>query len=99
HQGRRARLLRHRQGCRRADTYPSIWKGESVMDRPALAEFRREVNINIAFGDVELPVVSVDGAHPVIVALEDEPLFALLGRLKAIGGFANLFVRGAGRVW
>jgi hypothetical protein len=69
------------------------------MDRPALAEFRHEVNVNVAFGEVELPVVSVDGTHPVIVALEEEPLFALLGRLRAIGGFANLFVRGPGRVW
>jgi hypothetical protein len=66
-----------------------------------LDEFRQEVNWNLACGalaDVQLPVVGVDGNYPVVVALEDEPLSIVLGRLRAVGGFANLFVRGAHRV-
>ena len=68
------------------------------MTNARLAEFRRELNVNIASGAVELPVTAADGGHPVVVALEDEPLFTLIARLRAIGGFANLFVRGPGRV-
>ena len=68
------------------------------MTRVELAEFRRELNANRAFGALDLPVTGVDGGHPVVVALEDEPLFTLIARLRAIGGFANLFVRGPGRV-
>jgi hypothetical protein len=70
--------------------------GESKLDI-----FRREVNRNLAFGalaDVELPVTSDDGGCPVVVALEEERLSVVLGRLRAVGGFANLFVRGQGRV-
>jgi hypothetical protein len=43
------------------------------------------------------PVTGADGTFPDVVALENEPLSILLGRLRAIGGFANLFVRGKGR--
>lgn len=63
-----------------------------------LDEFRREVNLNLAIGalaDVELPVTDDDGGSPVVVALEDEPLSTVLGRLRAVGGYANLFVHGA----
>lgn len=34
-----------------------------------------------------------------MVALEDEKLSVVLGRLRAVGGFANLFVKGAKQVW
>ncbi|ORA19381.1 hypothetical protein [Mycobacterium angelicum] len=48
---------------------------------------------------MELPVTSDDGGFPVVVALEDERYSVLLGRLRAVGGFANLFVKGVdGRV-
>jgi hypothetical protein len=67
-----------------------------------LDEFRQEVNWNLACGpmaDVDLlPVTGDDGGRPVVVALEDEQLAILLGRLRAVGGYANLFVRGAGGV-
>ena len=66
-----------------------------------LDEFRRMVTWNLACGalaDVDLPVVGDDGGCPVVVALEDEPLWTLLGRLRAVGGFANLFVRSSKRV-
>lgn len=66
-----------------------------------LDDFRREVNSNLAYGvlaDVDLPVTNDDGGCPVVVALEDERLSVVLGRLRAVGGFANLFVRGEGRV-
>lgn len=69
---------------------------ESLLDK-----FRREVNHNLAYGpmaDVELPVTSDDGGCPVVVALDSERLSVVLGRLRAVGGFANLFVRGEGRV-
>lgn len=60
-----------------------------------LDKFRREVNWNLAVGalaDIDLPVTDDDGGHPVVVALESERLSTLLGRLRAVGGFANLFV-------
>ncbi|WP_157890415.1 hypothetical protein [Mycolicibacterium goodii] len=60
-----------------------------------LDDFRREVNWQLACGnlaDLELPVTSDDGGCPVVVALEHEPLSVLLGRLRAVGGYANLFV-------
>jgi hypothetical protein len=37
-------------------------------------------------------VTGIDGGHPVVVALADEFLSTLLGRLRAVGGFATLFV-------
>jgi hypothetical protein len=67
------------------------------MTQAQLDAFRREVNINLAIGalaDYELPVTSDDGGCPVVVALEDEALSTVLGRLRAVGGYANLFVRG-----
>lgn len=66
-----------------------------------LDAFRRAVNLSLACGDlmdVDLPVTSDDGGRPVIVALEDERLSTLLGRIRSVGGFANLFVRGADQV-
>lgn len=71
------------------------------MNQSQLDEFRREVNFNLAVGalaDFELPVTGDDGGCPVVVALEDEALSIVLGRLKAVGGYANLFVRGADQV-
>ena len=63
-----------------------------------LTEFRHAINQAITRGELALPVVGNDGIPMVIVALEDEPLFVLLGRLRAVGGNANLFVRGTGRI-
>lgn len=71
------------------------------MSASQLDEFRREVNLSIACGalaDVDLPVTSDDGGHPVVVALGGEPLSIVLGRLRAVGWFANLFVRDGDRV-
>lgn len=62
-----------------------------------LADFRHAINQGIAHGEVSLPVVGEDGIPRIVLALEDEPLFSLLGRLRAAGGNANLFVRGEGR--
>lgn len=62
-----------------------------------LDAFRSEVNINLAYGalaDFMLPVTSDDGGFPVVVALEPERMSALLGRIRAVGGYANVFVRG-----
>jgi hypothetical protein len=66
-----------------------------------LDAFRREVDFNLACGALagaELPVTSDDGGFPVVVALDDERFSVLLGRLRAVGGFANLFVKGEDRV-
>lgn len=76
-------------------------KASSVRVRKALDAFRAEVDWNLACGalaDHELPVTSDDGDHLVIVALAEEPLSILLGRLRAVGGYANLFVKGSGGV-
>lgn len=67
------------------------------MSQSQLDAFRREVNFNLAIGalaDVDLPVTGDDGGCPVVVALEEEALSTVLGRLRAVGGYANLFVRG-----
>ncbi|MEV6337200.1 hypothetical protein AB0M12_21075 [Nocardia vinacea] len=68
------------------------------MSDSQLDAFRREINVNLAVGalaDFDLPVTSDDGGFPVVVALEGEPLSILLGRLRAVGGYANLFVSNA----
>jgi hypothetical protein len=60
-----------------------------------LDTFRSQVNWHLACGvlaDVELPVTGDDGGFPVVVALDDERWSTVLGRLRAVGGFANLFV-------
>lgn len=62
-----------------------------------LDAFRSEVNVNLAYGalaDFLLPVTGDDGSFPVVVALENERVSTMLGRIRAVGGFANLFVRG-----
>lgn len=72
-----------------------------MVDNSRLDAFRHEVNLNLANGalsDVDLAVTSDDGGHPVVVALEEERLSVVLGRVRAVGGFANLFVLGDGRV-
>lgn len=71
------------------------------MNHESLDAFRRELNYDLACGtlaDVDLPVTGADGGCPIVVALEDESLSIVLGRLRSVGGFANLFVRGGGRV-
>lgn len=64
--------------------------------RQQLDDFRREVNWNLAVGplaDVGLPVTGDDGGCPVVVALARERLAVVFGRVRAAGGFVNLFVR------
>lgn len=59
--------------------------------------FRAEVNFNLAYGglaDFALPVTSDDGDFPVVVALESERMSALLGRIRSVGGYANIFTSG-----
>lgn len=71
------------------------------MNDSQLDAFRREVNLNLALGALaenDLPVTGDDGSCPVVVALENEALSTVLGRLRAVGGYANLFVRGASGV-
>lgn len=68
-------------------------------DGDARDAFRREVNVSLALGpDVELPVTDSDGGHPVLVALEADPVSVVLDRIRAAGGAANLFVRGVDEV-
>lgn len=63
-----------------------------------LVEFRSSVNRMISRGNVELPVVDVAGSRPLVFALGSEPLFTLLGRLRHIGGYANVFVKDGDRI-
>ncbi len=68
------------------------------VDSDRIDLFRREVDWNIACGalaEVDLPVTSNDGGCPVVVAFDDERFSVLLGRLRAVGGFANVFVKDA----
>ncbi|CAN5260591.1 hypothetical protein BH11ACT6_BH11ACT6_20700 [soil metagenome] len=72
------------------------------MSESRLDAFRREVNWQLACGalaDVDLAVTSDAGEFPVIVALGEERWSTVLGRIRAVGGFANLFVEGEGKVW
>lgn len=60
-----------------------------------LDEFRAALNLSLAVGelsDFELLVTDVSGDKPVVVALANERLEVLLGRLRSVGGFANVFV-------
>lgn len=73
-------------------------KASAVRAHSALDAFRAEVDWNLACGvlaDHQLPVTTDDGDHVVVVAMAEEPLSMLLGRLRAVGGYANLFVKGA----
>lgn len=66
-----------------------------------LDRFRREVDWNLAVGalaDVDLPVTDDEGASPVVVAFDDERYSVLLGRVRAVGGYANVFAKGQGGV-
>jgi hypothetical protein len=74
---------------------------EDAVSESRLDAFRREVDWHLGCGalaDFDLPVTGDDGGFPVVVALEDERLSIVLGRLRAVGGFANLFVKGNRRV-
>lgn len=67
------------------------------MNQSQLDKFRREVNLNLAVGalaDYDLPVTADDGGRPVVCAIESEPLSTMFGRLRAVGGYANVFVQG-----
>jgi hypothetical protein len=72
------------------------------MHEDRLDAFRQLIDWHLACGalaDYELPVTSDDGGFPVVVAAEGERLSMVLGRVRAVGGFANLFVKGKrGRV-
>lgn len=61
-----------------------------------LDQLRHEVNLNLAFGAVsDIDLVTNDEGHcPVVVALDSEPLSAILGRLRAVGGYGTVFSRG-----
>jgi hypothetical protein len=61
-----------------------------------LDDFRREINLELAIGDIanaDLSVVNDEGDAPVVVALAEERLSVLLARVRAAGGYANVFVR------
>lgn len=60
---------------------------------PEFAKFRSAVNRMLARGDIDLPVVDATGSHPVVFALAEDRLFTLLGRLRNMGGYANVFVK------
>lgn len=70
------------------------------MLREKLDRFGFEIDVNLAAGALAamLPVVDSQGSHPVVVALGEERLSALMNRVRRIGGFANVFVRDEGGV-
>ncbi|OBG83293.1 hypothetical protein A5699_04660 [Mycobacterium sp. E802] len=74
-----------------------------LMSESRLDAFRREVNWQLACGalaEVDLEVTNDDGEFPVIVALSEERWSTVLGRIRAVGGYANLFVEAeGGKVW
>lgn len=69
-------------------------KREDVLDM-----LRDAVNRNLAYGPlaaVEL-VTNDHGDCPVVVALDDESLAIVLGRVRAVGGYGTVVSRGAER--
>lgn len=61
-----------------------------------LEQFRRDVDVSFERGalkEFELPVTADDGSFPIVVAFADEPLTALVARIQAAGGYANVFVK------
>lgn len=61
----------------------------------ALDTFRQELDLSLAIGalaDLKLLVTDRNGEFPVIAALSGERLEVLLGRVRSVGGFANIFV-------
>lgn len=71
---------------------------EALMKRRIeLANFRIEVNQNLARGEFDHMLVVKDehGEYPVVTALGNEPLSLLLERVSALGGRANIFVKGS----
>ena len=71
-----------------------------VERRLELANFNIEVNANIAAGNVDdvLAVTDENGEYPIVTALGREPVSLLVERVSAIGGRANVFVKGMDRV-
>lgn len=70
---------------------------EALMKRRIeLANFNVEVNENIADGNIDsvLAAKNADGEYPVVTALGCEPLSLLVERIRALGGVANVFVKG-----
>ena len=64
--------------------------------RIELANFNIEVNENIAVGNIgdALVAKNADGEYPIVTALGCEPLSLLIERVRALGGIANVFVKG-----
>lgn len=62
---------------------------------PTLQEFTTEVMWNFGVHDLALDVVDEHGKHPIVPALENEPLGSVMRRVMMLsGGYANVFVRG-----
>lgn len=59
---------------------------------PRLDTFRRSVLKAVGMSGIDLPVVNDQGQRQIVVALEDEPFNLLTERLKAAGGYANVFI-------
>lgn len=59
-----------------------------------LDQFRYEVNLYIALSDTDDLVTNDHGDCPVIVALDDEPMSTVLGRIRAAGGYGTIFSKG-----
>ena len=79
-----------------------ILEAAEVARNRQLDQFRHDIDVSLAYGPLAgfaLPVIGDDGGESIVVALADELLSVLLGRLTAVGGYANVFVRDAdGRV-
>lgn len=67
--------------------------------RPSLKEFTAEVMWNFGIGDLALDVVDLEGKHPVIPALDHEPLAVLIQRVMMVSrGYANVFVHSSDKI-
>lgn len=64
--------------------------------RAELADFRMQVNDNLANGELDefLTVQDSNGEYPVVIALGYEPLALLVERVSAEDGVANIFIKG-----
>lgn len=67
--------------------------------RPTLEEFTAEVMWNFGTRDLVLDIVDTEGKHPIVPALDHEPLAVVMQRIMMFaGGYANVFVHSPNHV-
>lgn len=64
-----------------------------------LDSFTRAILKHVGQNPADLPVVNDRGEQHVVTAMDDEPMSALIRRVKLAGGYANVFVHRPDRIY